>query len=64
MDDLEIDGNPQIAAPNNANKITTSCKKWINQAQPKPRVSNTDFAISQPKKPAISTPIGPPGVPK
>ncbi len=44
-------------------KMTTSCRACRNQAQPRPPVSPTLLASSQPRKPATSTPTGPPGTP-
>ena len=49
---------------NNAVKITTSCKKCIDQAQNIPLVSSIDLAKNQPKKPAINSPTNPPGFPQ
>ena len=45
-------------------KMTTSCRKWISQAQKMPRVSTTDLARNHPRNPASNTPGRPPGVPK
>lgn len=49
---------------NSAEKIITSCIKWINHAQKIPLVSSIDFANNHPKKPATSTPTNPPGLPQ
>src|SRR5687767_13622344 len=43
--------------------MMTSCTRWIRMAQNIPWVSMMDLARNQPRKPAITIPIGPPGTP-
>jgi hypothetical protein len=44
-------------------KIATSCQKWMNQAQKKPRVSTMDLLNKYPRTKDITTPTTPYGTP-